>query len=466
MSARHEALAPSRPMSLLPPIIVSAVLVGLYSLTIFKVIETPSFTVLGATLAGIVYLLAMADIRIGICVLILTVGLSPEFAIGDVGNLRAEDFILPVLLVAWLGRTFAKRTEFISTPLKWPIMLMLFFWAASSLQGMALGTVTFTASLFYYGKFVEYILFFLLMLNNTHSEEDAKLYAVFMIIAGTCVGAYGAYEATGDHGVAITAKVTGPYGETSNILGGYLTFHMALTIGLMVTISSMRYRLLLLCCFLVQFYPFIYTFSRTSYIALLAGLAVLGILRVRRLLVFLFFGLFVVPFLVTTEVVSRAASILDIFGKSPPSSWTARTYGWRKFGRKIFVYPILGQGVGATRFSSVDNEYMRVILDTGLIGLILFVWFLFAMLRVGLQTYERVSKSEILSGISLGYVGGLLVLMVHGLGSPCFSAIRTMEPLMLATGLVGALHALQPKWHAEHREREETLAEFRKLRRR
>src|SRR3972149_6167410 len=49
----------------------------------------------------LVYILTFVDLRIGISVMIMAVGISPEMSVQDVPNIHLEDFIVPVVPFTW-----------------------------------------------------------------------------------------------------------------------------------------------------------------------------------------------------------------------------------------------------------------------------------------------------------------------------------------------------------------------------
>jgi hypothetical protein len=61
------------------------------------------------------------------------------------------------------------------------------------------------------------------------------------------------------------------------------------------------------------------------------------------------------------------------------------------------------------------------------------------MFKTSYIASEKVKK-PILGGFLLGYMGGLLALVIHSLAATTFTTIRTMEPFFFATGLLYVIH--------------------------
>ena len=94
---------------------------------------------------------------------------------------------------------------------------------------------------------------------------------------------------------------------------------------------------------------------------------------------------------------------------------------------------LLGAGVSAG--DVLDNQYVRTIVETGCVGLSLFLWIFWIIYKTAYSLYRR-TKLAWMKGFSLGYLAGFLGLMVHGLGAITFTMIRTMEIFWFITGVV------------------------------
>src|SRR5258708_18482596 len=81
-----------------------------------------------------VYLIVLVDPILGLAIFIACIGLSPEFTIGGVKNLRVEDFLMPGLLLGWLLRAGRERIPFAPARIWGPIL--------ASMVLMILSTIT------------------------------------------------------------------------------------------------------------------------------------------------------------------------------------------------------------------------------------------------------------------------------------------------------------------------------------
>ena len=98
--------------------------------------------------------------------------------------------------------------------------------------------------------------------------------------------------------------------------------------------------------------------------------------------------------------------------------------------------PILGHGV--TGYTFMDAQYPRILVETGIIGLLAFGWLVYALFQVSLSAW-RDSQSDLLRGLSVGLIAGLVGLLVHAVGANTFIIVRIMEPFWFLTGIVISL---------------------------
>lgn len=399
-----------------------------------------------AFLVGSVYLVTFLDIRAGFAALVFAVGFSPEFSVGPVNNLRFEDLLMPVLLLAWLSRSTQDRQKFEASALNLPIIALLITGTLSSLLGAVQGFVEPLYTAFRIGKFFEYYCIYWLFLNNTRSKREfhALVTVVFVVGFAASLGALlGAYRGGG----AEPERAGGPEGEGANIFGGYLMIVCALHMGMFVAARTARSRLFNGLGVLLSFWAMMLTLSRTSYVALVFGMLAVAVLRRRGIFAWVMFLAIVFQSVMPDSVIQRARTILDVFGENRPSSWNARINGWQGLSRKIVTDPLLGRGVGVVGLSEADNEYMLQLVQSGVLGLGLFLWFIWRQMRICMETEQLTKGDPVAEGFATGGSLAIVCLAVHGLGATSFTSIRTMEQLMVVAGLVGALHNHWPEWN-------------------
>lgn len=403
---------------------------------------TPGRLFAGALVGLVAVGLTLYDIRIGLGLFALLTGLSPELSIGPLTDLRLEDLLFPVLLVAWVlqRRTGEPRPGF-ATPLTAPMVALLLWSLVVTVLGIGLGTVPSPVGAFFrLVKYAEYYLIFFLVYNNVTSTRDARGLALAVVLAAAVTGLYGI--ATGHTGGDGELRATGPLGEAYNIFAGYLNQGVAVAVALALASRSGRWRLLLGAAALALVVSVLYTHSREGYVMLAAVLGVLGTRGFRVLLlvgvVLVFLGPVVLPRQFQARISDTVIKIQNSRTDSPGgNSLTARYYAWRYRWNGWFVrHPIQGNGVGSIPFS-VDNQYLLVLVEVGVVGFALFLWLL---ARVGLllARTSRELRGTFAGVLVMGVLAALIGMLVQGMAATNFVAIRTSEMFWFLMGLAMA----------------------------
>jgi len=220
---------------------------------------------------------------------------------------------------------------------------------------------------------------------------------------------------------------------------------------------------------MLAFVPLLYTLSRASYIALIGGMAVLGVIS-RRYLVLAGLGLVLLasPYVMPKEVTERVSSTVQTESAPPASKWAPpsqpgqelhltvdksteeRFLVWRKVRYLMgvgWIYALFGGGVSWE--SVMDSQYARVFLETGIVGFAAFVYLQFCLLRSTRQSY-RWAPDWMGRGLCMGVFASVAALILHGMGTISFLIVRVMEPFWF---LVAATVIIRNLSIAEHWER-------------
>ena len=414
--------------------------------------------------AGLLAALALATLVVirndfGIYVVIFSMLLSPEFTLGGALAesravvLRSEDFVLLVIGLSWLAKTAVNKELGLvaKTPLNRPILAYVLANVVATLVGYLLGTVQTAAGLFYVVKYAEYFVVYYMVVNNVRDRPHAWRMVTAAFITAAIVSLVGAAQVPSGH--RVSAPFEGEIGEP-NTFGGYLLLMLALAAGVALESRRLRQRARLLGLLGLMTVPFLFTLSRASYLGAVPAVLTLAALSTRRRLVLGLLALAVVasplviaalPPAVTSRVLytfqpERGQQTVRVGGVAFDPSTSARLLsfgqaleGWRE-------RPLLGWGV--TGFKFMDAQYARVLAETGVIGLVTFLWLVWSVLRAGLAARRTLLVPED-RGLAVGFVAGTVGLLVHAIGSNTFVIVRIMEPFWLFAGIVTMLPTLQ-----------------------
>jgi hypothetical protein len=401
--------------------------------------------------AAIVFLISFFNTDLALNILIFSMLLSPELSGGGASEgrqvgVRAEDIFLFVVFFGWLAKMAVRKEIGIlrTNPLNAPINLYILICLVSSFLAIIQGRLTIKISFFYNLKYIEYFLLFFMVANNLKSEKQIKRFVFFLLLTGLIVCLYSWIKIPGGERLSAPFERKSGGGEPATF-SGYLIVLMALTLGLALYSSSLKNRLLLLSLFGLAFVPFLYTLSRGGWVAFFPMFLMLIFLtkRFKALLIAVFFvGLIILPLVVPQSVRARIKDTFlpeksyEFLGKkiSLSESAGARLESWSVALREYNKHPLLGAGIPGVKV--IDNQYTRVLIETGAFGTLVFLWLLIMVYRLGKNTLLVTINNNFAQGVSLGFLAGFFGLLFHALSAASFIIVRIMEPFWFLAAIV------------------------------
>lgn len=172
-----------------------------------------------------------------------------------------------------------------------------------------------------------------------------------------------------------------------------------------------RKKVKLICYGLVAltFVTTMYTFSRGAYLALLASAFVLAVLKDRKLLLVLGIFLFTWQTIVPAAVTERVTMTQDSNGALEASA-QERIDLWTQSREMFLRSPVVGTGFAtfqlgehAARLKDTHNWFVKVLVETGIVGGLLACIMLVQMLAAGYRLFRR-AEDPLYQGLGLGFL--------------------------------------------------------------
>jgi len=230
-----------------------------------------------------------------------------------------------------------------------------------------------------------------------------------------------------------------------------LAFFLGLSAPLVLVLLfyEKKYRLFLFTVFCLQIIVLLLTFSRGGYLGLAASLlAVLffGWRRFdRKLKIFISSSFFILAVLVIlTPVFGRLYSSFNL----AEGSNLARLAIWEESLRESGRYLITGVGLGNypleldfnTNYRSAvtsHNLYLDVFVETGIFGLLAWLWFLGRTAMVAL--FKAKDQDNFLAMASIGLLGSVIYFIVHSFFETAVFNPTVLAFLMMVAGLIASI---------------------------
>ncbi len=415
---------------------------------------------LGIGLGLAVLVIAIASDELALYLLIFSMLLGPEFIVGEIGQgptlgrgltFRLDDVLIVIIGFAWVAKAALHKELglFLRTPLNRPIAAYSFAIFFATGLGMITGNVKVLGGTFYVLKYIQYFVIYFMVVNNLRERRQFERFLVALLATAAIVSLIGIFQIRS--GLRVSAPFEGSVGEP-NTFGGYLVLMLAVVAGLYLTSESLRRKYVLAPLAILIAVPLLFTLSRASYLALIPLAGGLLAFSQRKLFIASLFALslLLAPFLLPKVVSDRVLFTftqpfhpgqteigevrLDTSTSDRLRSWQAAVFvQWPK--RPVFGY-------GATGHRFLDAQYPRVLVETGLVGLLAFLWLQISLFRRARDVLMR-TQDPLFKGVALGFLAGFIALAVHAIGANTFIIVRIMEPFWFLAAMVMMIPGLE-----------------------
>lgn len=389
--------------------------------------------------------------NLALSILIFSMLLSPELGLGNIPGrtviLRVEDIFIIIIFIGWLAKVSLNKEFGLlrSTPLNKPILIYVTICVLSTLLGMLQGDRKVNESTFYLMKYIEYFLIFFMVVNNIKDLRQVKVFIFLILLTCFLICVYAWKNIPS--GVRLSAPFEGKEGEP-NTLAGYLILMMGLILGFLAYARPLTKRFFFFVFLGFAAIPFLFTLSRGGWLAFFCMFITFIAVNKKFKLSLIFISISIMlllPHVMPQRIYDRISSTFTpgktytVLGMDIPleESAVARIESW-KVGFELWLKkPILGYGVPSGIV--IDNQYTRVLNETGIVGFIAFMWLLLRIFKMGLKTYHASESSEFASAVSLGFITGFMGIVTMSLSAAAFIIIRIMEPFWFLAGIVTIL---------------------------
>ena len=408
-----------------------------------------------------VFIASFSGADLALYLLIFSMLLSPEMGARETGGggvtIRLDDLFLSFVCFAWLARMalYKELGLFFGTKLNKPMFVYLGICFFATGFGAIAGRVKPLTGFFFVLKFFQYFIIYFMLVNRLHDRKQINRFITALIV--TCFIVCLMAMAQIPQGQRVTAPFEGKGGEP-NTLGGYLVLMMCLMLGLLFTrkaLPSAKYRVLLIFFVFLALIIILFTYSRGTWVAVVPMyLAFLFLSEKRRFLALLGVSMIVLaPIVVPRSIIERVgytfsvgSSVYErslqerVGGITLDTSTSARVKSIKNVLRDFKTHPLLGYGVTGWKF--LDNQYMKVLIETGLVGLTAFLGLLIVMIREVWRIYHSL-QDKYFKGIAFGFFVGIFAMLAHSTGANTFIVVRIMEPFWFLAGMVMMLPVIE-----------------------
>lgn len=428
----------------------------------------PLTAMVGAALAILaltrfkVFVLAMLVMRASMDLAKLSVGGEEAAAATATQQVAARTIdpssILAVLFIGaatvWLAAQYRKRGSLPGSPLR--RALVVFVAAVTiSIIGAAQPAVGALEAM----RILAVVLMFVVLEQLMTDERAVRqvLLAAFLSLlfplAFTAFGFLTGNPLTEEKGDLL--RITGPFLQ-SNTFGRYLMVMVIFGVAIAPYLGK-RFRRPLVAVLLLSSVFLLLTYTRTAIVGAVIGLLVVGSIQSKRLLLGVVVGV-ACALLLVPQLSSRFTGLTEspsAFGPANNSLAWRLSY-WTEVLPLANSNPVTGIGLGMTarqtdQEKQPHNDFIRMYVETGLIGLGAYVAVLISLVTLGRRAVRASPRHSLERAVGVGFLGCAVAFIADSVSANVISNVVTLWYLFAFAAAAAAIvrlreHRRRPAW--------------------
>ena len=394
-------------------------------------------------------------IHIFLFLLIASICLSPRFPLGSlfVGrdiDVRAEDFVLLFgLLLGIFYFLLAGKVKIKKPPLFWPIVAWSIFGLFSILINLMTNGLDVALAFFYFTKEIEFFLLYLFVFYCLVYSDVSKKLIKYWFFAALINLAWLFYvyafkvEWSSSYGPNTFIEPKGPFPS-----GGFFLMLFIFFLNLFVFYYankkiSISQKIMLFILSVAPAIGVISSGSRTSVAGLFFATIITGLLYASKKVDFSRFlksaGLMIIIIFLFFQIMNVISVVEDItygdptnivkrisFGMSAKAFPDSRFEAAKERLHRISQFPPLNFLVGLGIDGEAHSQYLRVLTERGVLGLIIFGWLVFSVIKISYVNAKE-KNDDFKKGLSAGLLVATLSMLVMGIPNDTFMVVKPDE---------------------------------------
>jgi O-antigen ligase len=366
-----------------------------------------------------------------------------------------NDLLIMAMLIRWgIDKMKSNENLLIKTPLNLPIILLIIWtfieiWWGAVYFGDPIQLNLDNPRLVYWKNWIRLPLLYLIIVNNIKNTDHKKLILLLMVIAVLMLDR-SFYNIAMWRDFSHYSPEQRVGGMAQGLGGNELAVCLAMNLAIMLSVfscsSSFSIKLFLAGPIFVTTYCILFLFSRSGYVAAVAGCCVIGFLKDRKVLVFLIILIFTWESILPTAVTERIEMTKN---EETYDSTVQQRFGMWEMGMDIVLSnPILGAGINAARYINITleefgsktwhsfhNAYLQQAVETGLVGLVLYLWIYFMMILCGWRLFRN-SDEWLHKALGLGLMACVMACLAGNVAGGYWNYIGVVSYMYILAGLV------------------------------
>lgn len=342
-----------------------------------------------------------------------------------------SQFIDLLLLGVIIGLARAGRPVLPRGPMKGFLLALMGFYYLSLWQGAFFMDLPVPAWITdprfsVWKNYVELFILGLVVSSVVQSKRDVKLILFLMLVSVLIINRsfYNTVSSRDLSHFSYEVRDEGPMGYAGvNGLAAFQAMFICFLVAMRKCKAELSLRIGIWVVIVSSTYCLLFAFSRGGYIGTVAGLAVIGFIKERKILIMLAVLVIAWQTLLPVSVQERIMMTTENSGQGAQldHSSAGRVNLWNDALELFRSNPVLGTGFNTYEymgryegFRDTHNYYIKVLVETGAVGTLLFVGLLLRMSYLGFQLH-RATTDPFWSSLGLGFVGLMSAITVANL---------------------------------------------------
>jgi O-antigen ligase len=367
------------------------------------------------------------------------------------GN-QIMDLLIFSILVGWFVSTFSNRAKLMekSSLNKISIILMgyLFF---SLLRGSVyLSSYNMFAisdpRAQVWKNFCLLPILFFLTANTVRDKKSVWQIVAVMCAAMALMGYYTTGQISSFSSLLSRAKISGTFQFLGpNEVAAFYNQYTVILLSIYFFMKKSREKTLLFFLILLNLYCVMFMYSRAAYLAVWVGMFILFAVKNKKLLIPLVlaavFWQVALPEKARQRIESTVTedNVLEASAERRIQIWEKAIGLFQEnflVGVGLGVFSQLGFDLGDTH-----NIYVKILVEQGIVGLILFLILITCFIKEGLRLY-KLADDDLSKGLGLGLVVCMVVLMINNIFGNRWTYLELSGYLWVFAGLVVRLRVI------------------------
>ena len=295
--------------------------------------------------------------------------------------------------------------------IQWPI-IVLFLFATISLLYVS----NYRKASNELGSLLEIFVPFFTTFYIVKRKKEINKFMLFSLFSGSVIIAvYAFYEY-----FILDLRRVGSLTGNANILGVYMLFVLSFIFTTLIYNSNRKIKITMVILFIINFAALLFSGSRAAFFGVIASFLFIIINQRNKIYFILLIILLIIPLFLPFNIYDR---LYDSFQSLLSGTGDQRIYIWKNALDMFRLRPLTGVGIGQYPiyykiyegapvkyriFTHAHNIYLHILAELGLIGLCIFLWLIYKIIKFTIINYNNIKNDVVLFALLASLIGFMI----------------------------------------------------------